>query len=199
MNGIEKIIEYIRSESKAECEAIETAAAEECARIRSEHAKTEQEEYWKMIDAGRKEADLRLSRLNSLAALEAKKQILMTQQEMVSSVFELAVWKLVDLPKDEYISLLAKLACSVSASGDETIILSRSDYRRVGEEVLAAANSALRAEGRSANLTLSEEPANIRGGLILSSGKIEVNCSVDALVERYRKEMTPKIASMLFE
>ena len=198
MNGIEKILAHIKSESDAECEAVERASEEECKRIRAEYAETEQEEYRKLLDTGKKEAERRFERLKSLAALESKKHILATQQEMVTEAFAYAANKLLELPRGEYIAFLAGQASAASLTGKETIILSPSDYSGCGKDVLDAANAALKAAGKTASLTLSEKTADIRGGLILSSGDIEVNCSVDALVAEYRNELSPAVASVLF-
>ena len=199
MNGIEKILAHIQAESDSECEEIERAAAEECDRIRDEYARSEQDEYRKLIDAGTKDAERRLERMGNMAALESKKHVLMTQQEMVTEAFEYAAGKLRGLPEREYINFLAKQACAASLTGTEMIILSPSDYNTVGKEVLNAANSALRAAAKTASLTLSKETADIRGGLILSGGDIEVNCSIDALMAEYRNELSPAVASVLFD
>jgi len=199
MNGIEKILAHIKSESDAECEEIKREAAEECKRIADEYAKTEQDEYRKLVDSGTADAGRRLERLNSLAVLESKRHVLMTQQEMVTATFEHAAKALLELPEPEYIDFLVKQACAASLNGTETIILSPADRDRIGNEVLGAANSALQAAGRNASLTLSDNTANIRGGLILSGGDIEVNCSIDALVEEYRNELSPSVASVLFD
>ena len=199
MNGIDKILAHIKSESDAECEAIERAAVEQCERIRSEYTKMEQDEYWKLVNAGTKEAERRLERLNSLAALESKKHVLMTQQEMVSEAFELAASIILKLPEREYVEFLARQICVAALTGSETIILSPSDKERFGKDVLSKANSELIAGGKVANLTLSDRTADIRGGVILSGGDIEVNCSVDALVTEFRNDLSPAVASVLFE
>jgi len=199
MNGIEKIVEYIMSRSTVDCESIEIEAAEESIRIQADYAKLQQEEYWRIFDAGAKEADSRLKRLNSLAAIESRKQILVTEQEMISAAFDLAVEKLLQLPDREYTALLVKLACNASITGEEVIILSAADHQRFGTDVLDAANAMLRNTGKKATLSLSDETINIRGGLILSGGNVEVNCSVDALVAQQRIALSPVIASMLFE
>ena len=198
MNGIDKILAHIESESSAECNAIAQSAADECRRIHAEYVRAERDEYQKMIDAGAKDAERRLERLNSLAALESKKHVLATQQEMVAAAFELAAEKLSEIPERDYIGFLAGLACSSSLTGTEMIILSQADYNRIGRDVLSAANSALVAAGKNAALTLSNKTADIRGGLILSGGDIEANCSIDALVAQYRNDLSPLIASELF-
>ena len=198
MDGIEKILAHIKSESDARCGEIEWSAQEECARIRAKYEAEEQDEYRKLMDAGAKEVERRLERMGSLAALESKKHVLATQQEMVAEAFKHAADGLLELPESEYVAFLANYACKASLTGTETVVLSPGDKTRFGNQVLFTANAALRAAGKTASLTLSDKTADIRGGLILSSGDIEVNCSVDALVDERKNELSPAVASILF-
>ena len=48
-------------------------------------------------------------------------------------------------------------------------------------------------------LTLSAETRELAGGLILKQGDIEVNCSVDTLLELSRGELAARVAEVLFE
>lgn len=121
MDGIERIIAYIKSDSEAECQEISRAAAEECERIRADCARLEQEEYWKHINAGSKETEQRLEQLRNLAAMESRKQILATQQEMVDKAFSLAAKKLLELPEREYAKLVRKHATDADCSADEIV------------------------------------------------------------------------------
>ena len=198
MNGLDKIVEYIASRSTAECESIAESAIIETSRIRDAHVKTEQEEYWKIINTGTEEAKRRLERLSGLAELEAKKQVLAVQQEMLDALFDRAVEVLLNLPSGDYISFLAKKACQASLTGDEEIILSANDKANIGKQVLAAANSCLKGRGKKAALRLSETTADIKGGLILSGGDIIADCSLDALISLHRNALTPFAASQLF-
>ncbi|MCL2409152.1 MAG: V-type proton ATPase subunit E [Oscillospiraceae bacterium] len=197
MIGIEKIIAHIKAESAAECARIDQAALEECGRIRERHAQAEQDEYERLIDDGTKEAEHRLERLGNLAALEAKKQVLSTCHEMMDAAFELAAKKLRNPP--EYAAFLARLASAAAITGEEAMVFSESDLKRVGEEVRIAANAGLEANGKTARLKLSEKTADISGGFILHGGDFAVNCSIEALIERYRDELTPEVSAMLFD
>jgi len=197
MTGIEKILAHIEAESMAECAQIDRAASEECGRIREKYAQAERDEYERLIDAGTKEAKHRLERLGNLAALEAKKQVLVTCHEMVDAAFELAAKKLRTLP--EYTEFLARLAAAATITGEEAIVFSASDLKKIGHEVQSAANAALNAGGKTARLTLSEKSADISGGFILYGGDFVVNCSIEALIERYRSELTPEVSAMLFD
>ena len=48
-------------------------------------------------------------------------------------------------------------------------------------------------------LRLSNEIANIDGGLILRYGSVETNCSISALLAGMRRELEPKISAILFD
>ena len=198
MNGLDKIVEHIASRSVAECETIAESAIIETSRIRDEHVKTEQEEYWKIINAGTEEAKRRLERLSGLAELEAKKQVLAVQQEMLDAVFLRAVDVFLNLPSQDYVSFLAKNACKASLTGEEEIILSANDKANIGKQVLAAANAGLKERGKKATLRLSETTADIKGGLILSGGDVVTDCSLEALVLLHRNALTPFVANQLF-
>jgi len=121
MIGIEKILDYINAEANAECEEISRNAAAECSRIRSDYSRLEQDEYWKSINAGSKETEQRHEQLKNLAAMEAKKMLLSTQQEMVDEAFILAAKKLSELPKREYSKLCSRLAVSPNFSAEAIV------------------------------------------------------------------------------
>ena len=48
-------------------------------------------------------------------------------------------------------------------------------------------------------LTLSEQTRPIKGGLILSDGDVEVNCTFETLVRLQRGEMDREVAKVLFD
>ena len=198
MNGIDRIVEYIESRAVAECEEIAESAILETSRIRDEHVKIEQDEYWKIINKGTEEAKRRLERLSGLAELEAKKQVIAVQQEMLDILFENVVDIVLNLPRDDYISFLAKNACQASITGKEEIILSASDKASIGKQVLAAANACLKEHEKKAALRLSDAYADIKGGLILDGGDVVADCSLESLVSLHRNDLTAFAANQLF-
>ena len=199
MNGIEKIIARIEADAAGEVEAIDAESGRACEKARAEAENAAQEEYWKIFKKGTKDAEMRVERLGSVAALEAKKQLLATKQEMVARAFQLAVEKITGLPEQEYVGLLSKLAAGASRTGREQIILSSGDRARYGKNVCIKANELLSDAGKTASLTLSEEMRDIRGGIMLKDGDIEVNCAVETLVELEKNEMASQVAGVLFD
>lgn len=127
MNGIEKVIEYIKAEAAAECEDIRKKAAEECERIRAGYTRMEQDEYWKYLSVGAKEAEQRIEQLTDLAGQESKKQVLATQREMVDAAFELAVKKLLEIPVNDYLALLSGLGVASDCSPEALVELYKED------------------------------------------------------------------------
>ena len=95
-------------------------------------------------------------------------------------------------------AFLASLAVRASSTGNEEIILSPADRSRYGKRVATAANEALEAAGKTGGLRLSENTRNIRGGLILQNGKIEMNCSIETMLAMRRSELAGTVAEKLF-
>lgn len=199
MNGIEKIISHIQAESDSECQVILDEASKMCAEIQARYEKTASDEYDKITEKGANNSEIHIERLGHVAALEAKKRLLATKQELISNVFERAAMMLSELPENDYIAMLVRLAAEASRSGKEQIVLNKNDRARLGDTVCRKTNETLKAQSRPANLTLSDKTRDMRGGLILVSGDIEVNCSIGTLLNQYKNELSSKVATVLFD
>ena len=199
MKGTEKIIAHIRADAEAQSAAILAQAEEQCAAIRADFEGKAKERYNERLLAGGKACEDRVDSMDRIARMEARKGLLALKQEMVSKSFDLACEKLVNLPEDEYVELLAKLAARASVTGGEEIVLNARDRAAVGEKAVRAANAKLAAEGRPAALKLSPAQSGIKGGLLLRRGSIETNCSAELLVELQRGEMSSELAGLLFD
>jgi V/A-type H+-transporting ATPase subunit E len=199
VDGIGRIIERIRADSDAECAAIAAESMSRRAEIAERYAREEREAYGDAISKGAVEAAARFERLKSVAALEARKQVLAEKQLLLSEAFELAEERLRELPDGEYARLLSRLAAEGSRTGAEELILSQQDRARFGKSVTDGANALLREEGRRAELTLSPSARAMRGGVVVAGADIETNCSLAALVSRHRNELSPRVAEILFD
>ncbi len=194
MKGTEKIIAHIQADAAAQADAILAQAEQQCAEIREGYERKAKDAYAEKIRAGVKANQDRLESVERLARMEGRKSVLALKQDMVSKSFDLAVDKLVDLPEEQYVALLAKLAAQASVTGDEQVVLNARDREKIGPAVIAAANARL-SDGK---LTLSDEVGAFRGGLLLRRGSIEANCTVELLVELCRGDMAAELAKVLF-
>ena len=195
MKGTEKIIAHIQADAKAQADAILAQAEQQCASIREDYEKKASAAYGDKIRAGVKECQDKVDSIERIAQMEAKKAVLALKQEMVSASFDKARDMIVGLPKEQYAAFLAKLAAQAAVTGDEEVLLNGRDRDTVGPAAVKAANETLGA-GR---LTLAADAGNFAGGLILRRGNIEVNCTVELLVELCRADMSAQLAGVLID
>lgn len=199
MNGIDRITDRIEADAREQAKAIIAEAEAKCAEIRKENEKKAQERYLELIRNGTKDCESGLERRKSAAEMDAKKSVLALKQDCVAEAFDMAKRRLADMPEDSYVGFLASLATSAAADGSGEIVLSARDRERCGKAVLERANAALAAKGLTPALTLAADSREISGGLILRQGGVEVNCSIEALVEALKGPMTADVARTLFE
>ncbi len=199
MKGIDKITSRILADAEAECAAVRKESDERCAAIKAEAEKKAQEEYWRLVREGVKDTEQRVQRMDRTARLEAKKSVLNMKQEAVSRAFELARDRIAELPERDYVGFLARQAAEAAISGQEEVIFCERDRAAVGAKAVKAANELLAAKGMPAMLTLSEATREMAGGLMLKQGDIEVNCTVDTLLDLSRGELAARVAEVLFE
>lgn len=227
MNGIEKITGQIDADIQKEIDAISAQAQAQAAEIGAGYDRRAQEQVQATLERGRREAALRRERLGSVAQLEARKLVLSTKQDLVGRAFDLALQKLTELPEADYIALLARLAVDASRTGQEQVIFSQRDRARYGKQVVTQANEILARRvapklpddltasragaildrvvtGASAvlsgtgMLTMAEETRPMAGGLILRDGRVETNCSFEALIRLQQGALSAEVAKVLF-
>lgn len=196
MKGTEKIVAHIENEAKAKAQAVLDEAAAKAKEIEESYNKAAQDEYWNMVRAGVKECEADSQRVNRVAEMESKKEVLALKQDMISEAFKMAEEKIASMQGQEYIDFLSKLAAKAAGSGECELILNSRDSAAVGAQVVEKANAEL--NGKAA-LSLSKETRDIAGGLIVKAGGIEVNCSVESLVAGSRAELASQIAQIMFE
>lgn len=199
MNGIDRITDRIEADAREQAKAIIAEAEAKCAEIRKENEKKAQERYLELIRNGTKDCESGLERRKSAAEMDAKKSVLALKQDCVAEAFDMAKRRLADMPEDSYVGFLASLAASAAADGSGEIVLSARDRERCGKAVLERANAALAAKGLTPALTLAADSREISCGLILRQGGVEVNCTIEALVEALKGPMTADVARTLFE
>ena len=196
MNGIDKITQRITEQIDREIAEIQAKAKEQADAITADYAARIKKETEDILAHGKTAAAEREERLASMAQMEAKKAELAIKQEMLTRAFDLALEKLCALPDEQYTEFLASLAAKAAGIGKETVILSQKDRTRVGKAVVTKANELIGAGGA---LTLSEKTQPIKGGLILSDGAVEFNCTFETLIRLKKTEMAGEVASILFQ
>lgn len=193
MNGLEKIIGRIQTDTREELAQLRQATEEKAAAIRREaEAQTAQR-----LSAGRAQneaaAESHKARLISAANMASRQQVLDAKQGCIDQVFEQARERLEKLPSAEYADVLAKWAASAAETGTEELIFDPQHRETIGKLVVDKANQ-LRS---GAAFTLSQETRPV-DGVILRRGSVEINGSISARLSLLREQMAAEVAQTLF-
>jgi len=199
MKGIEKITAHIEADASAEAQAILDEAKAKVNQIEADYSQRAQDIYETMVKNGKAECDAKVENMNRLATMESKKAVLETKQEMVTKAFDKAQEMVLELPEDEYQDFLVRLVVESASTGKESVIFNERDKKKFGAAVVKAANEKLKEKGMNAELTEDSKTANIAGGVVLSQEGIEVNNSLELLVDMCRGSMSSKLAEVMFE
>jgi V/A-type H+-transporting ATPase subunit E len=192
----EQVVDKILSQAKAEAQTIlDEAAAKADAhktRLRAELA-----EYERQTEALAAEAaEDKRRRMLAAARMSNAASRLTAKVQLLDEVFQTARQRLVQLPDEPYKAMMARLMTQAVQTGDEEVIVG-SDERRINDEFIKQVNRQL-GTGFKGNLRLSDRRAPIQGGFILSRGKVQMNASVDVMIDQLREVMETELAAKLF-
>ena len=138
---------------------------------------------------------LRQERTNRL---EARKDVLGLKQALVSAAYDKAREAILALEEDKYVAFLAAQAGAAALTGSEEVVLGKGDRERLGARIVEAANAAAAKRGVNGAMKLSDDVLPADGGLVLRRGSIEVNCTLDKLLEMSHSSLDADVASVLF-
>jgi len=144
------------------------------------------------------EASLKKSKILTEANLKAKKTILFEKQKIIEDVFDKALESILKLDDKEYYNFIKTLILDNIEIGDETIFSGSSDQRKISESFIEDINKELKSKGEKGELKLSASHLPIKGGVVIGSGKIRKNISLELLLKNVREELEMQISKNLF-
>lgn len=190
MERLELITGSILAEAEAEAAQVKAEAEKKAAEITESYRVRAQEIYDARMASGTADLEQNALLVERNAKLDAKKKLLEAKQNMLNASYAKAAELLRGMDRDAYIDfLLGKLGAS---SGSGVLVLNAADRAAIGEELINKA----KASGK--DLVLSDEAGDFAGGFILRDGRIEVNCTLEALVDMSRSTMDAELVGVLF-
>ena len=220
MTGLERITEKILSDAKERARVILESAQEDCRAAAQSYAADAAEKREEIAARTKAEGEAIAARARAAAAMERRDILLAAKSAALDEVFLKAKKEITDTDFGKYRELLvALLSCALldlasteRASrelGDEVadltrleVLMNEKDRERFGAAVLSGARRVTERKVGSeliSLLTLSDETADIEGGLILRAGDVEINCSLAVLLAEVRRDIEAKVAAILFE
>lgn len=194
MKGIENISEKILGEAREK--AIRTLddagiRASEIEMREHESAKAQADE---IITGAQKRTEDIIEQRRLSSNIEIRKILAAQKQDMIEKAFSEAQKKVQNLPEDEYTQLLSRLAADACSDGQGGELLLCQKDAKLGKKVRDAANKVIEGE----KLTLSDDFADINGGVVIRRGSIEINCGFDIIFKMLRNDIARDVAELLF-
>ncbi len=196
MSGLDKIIARITEESAEKAKGIKDEARSKAAAIISDGAAKTAEECGRIDKKADAAAVSTEEKGRASAELRAKQLLLAGKQELMTEVIETARQRLGSMSDSEYKDFIVKLFGRHLPDSDAVLMLNAEDSDRLGSDTLAVLKNM--AEQNGARLTISDKPADIRNGFILSYGGVEENCTFDALIDQSMDELLDQVKDILF-
>ncbi len=196
--AIEGILERINSNGEEKASAIKEEGRLKRQEIISGAESQAKEISDRIIREAKEKAELEKLRASVSAKLGHRKEVLKEKQNLIQDCFRAALDELVNLPTEEYGAVIRKMLLSLVSSGDEHVLVSPEDEKRLDSELIARINNELSAAGKKGNLELEGASPTIHGGFILRTAEVEVDCSFSTLLAQLREELQSDVAGILF-
>lgn len=195
--GLEKIIKSIEEDSQKAAEERIQYAKNMANSILDETRREITRESLRISDKAEKDAVNIISRAKSVSENEMKKMILNAKSQIISEIINLAKEKILSLKDEDYFNFILKIIESHIENQDGELEFSQKDLARLTEKFKDQIKSL--EEKNSIKLTISNEIRNISGGVIISYGDIEENCSIETLFQNNKEKIFDSLNSFLFK
>lgn len=186
LNSITEKIKQEANEYKASVLAKTEATKNELIEIAQKDANDIIEDY---KSRSLKDAKILVERRKSVADLECRKLMLNMKQDIIDSCFDGALSLFLNLDDDKYLDFLLGQLKKHSDEGGE-ILLNSKDSARIGNKLVSMLGD---------KFSLSQETANIQGGVLLKQGNVIMNASIETLMDNLKQDIGASVAKELFD
>ena len=188
--GTQQIVERILSDAQAEAESIIKQAEEKAAQTSAE-ASLRSEERRKQAEAEMQEKRSGiLEKKAALARLDSAKLLLKEKRKVVDAVYDEAHSRLLELSKENTVSLINTLLMQYAEDGDELFFAKNFAYCK-DVELLPVI--------KQKGLVIAEEKKEIDGGIWLKGKISDKNLSYSALLEMDKEAHQTELIQELFK
>lgn len=191
MAQLEVITEFILSSAKQQAEEIMKEAQEKYAAHLASYEQQGLALEDELLLAAKKEAENKLHVAESAVLQKNAQRLLAYKVETVEKAISAAETAILEMDDSTYCKHLCTLLQRYEGKvKDGELLLNEKDAAR---EMPAFTDLA-----KQMHLTVSDRHVPISGGFILKCGKVEENCSLEALIRDKKEELTDMVSGMLF-
>ena len=195
MSGLDQIIQSVLETAKREADGILQEADQKAQEI----LRTGEQEIEALRQANAETITKEQEKIRQMAEAADKQSrrqaILRARLEVIGQFISAAREKIFAMPDQEYFDFLFQIFKNQNIQTDGEILFSEADKKRLPADFLQRLNSAV----NGGAITLAEGRADIENGFIVRCGKIEINCTVDSLLEEKDSILRDRLNQYLSE
>ncbi len=192
------ILQKIEDDAKQTAVQIVEDAQAKTEQMNNESRKKLQSMRDEMASQADKESKALSERMERMAELDMRKELLAKKRDVMQSAFVEAKELLCAMDASEMRNFLLGQIVK-SAMGDEQLIVGADHSDWYQESFVSDVNQTLAGQGKQASLVVSADRREGVTGAILGRKGTEVYCTVEAMLETIRAEMETEVARILFE
>jgi len=196
--SLEKILEKIINDSDEEIRKINDEAESRASQIIEEGKREAEKVVQELTRGGEENARKVRERIVTLASLESRKRILAEKQRILGEVYREVEKRIRNLNGRDYRELVKRIMLQSCQTGEELVVVGKSDTKRIDEKLINGVNAELVKAGKKGKLKLSSEPVSIPDGFILKWGKIEISNSWENILRSLREKTEDEVIKLLF-
>jgi V/A-type H+-transporting ATPase subunit E len=196
---IKEIKEKIISDAQIKADEIIFQAESEANELINKGKKEAENIKNNILTKNRQEALLRKNKILTEAHLNARKTLLSEKQSIMEDVFNKALENILKMDDRKYCQFIKKIILDNIDNGKEIISIGEADKKRVTNAFIDEINHELKSNGKKGELKLDNHYIQIKGGIIIGSGNIKKNISLEQLLQKVREEYEMVANKQLFE
>ena len=187
MSGLDKMKAQIIAEAQDNAKEILAQAHAQADSIIGEAKAQAEKDARKIVAQAEARAEDSVKRLASSSDMRKRKAVLEAKQEVIREVLDDAA----------YFAMLEKVLEKYVLPEAGTICFTEKDRKRMPQGYMEKVYETAKKKGGSLELT-ETVPEGMDGGFILTYGGIEENCTIKALFDARREELSDKVNRQLF-
>jgi len=204
-SGAAKIVSSILSDAQSKADSIIQEAEKEAALIVKEGEKEASLLKEKIMENAKKQSAMKYQQLVSEAKMNARRAELEAKEEIIESVFKNALeelQKIASTSSPQYKESLKKIIHEASfeiGGGDLILSLKGEDVQKIKDIIPSIEKDTEDKTGKKTTLEIGENIKTIGGAIVKTkNGDIEVNNTIEARMQRFKKVLRAEVAKVLF-
>lgn len=167
--------------------------------IKKQESKENETIEYSILEKYRQESELKEKKIITEARLNAKKELLSEKQTIINNIFSETLKRIIEFDDKKYLSLIENLILENVEIGDETVYFGNQERPAINQEIIVKINDKLKKQGKKGELSISKDRLPIIGGVVIGTGQIKKNASLEVVLEKTKDEMETRLNHFLFD